>query len=215
MLIAVLIFIATIVLVIWQPKGLGVGWSAMFGAIVALLAGVVTLADIPEVWRIVWNATGTFIAVIIISLLLDEAGFFKWAALHVARWGGGSTRKLFAFIVLLGAAVSALFANDGAALILTPIVIAMLLALRFSPAATLAFVMAAGFIADTASLPLVVSNLVNIVSADYFDIGFNEYASIMVPVNIVSVAATLAMLLWFSAKIYQRPMTSPCCHSHQ
>ncbi|MDP5167385.1 arsenic transporter [Pseudomonas syringae] len=200
MLIAVLIFIATIVLVIWQPKGLGVGWSAMFGAIVALLAGVVTLADIPEVWRIVWNATGTFIAVIIISLLLDEAGFFKWAALHVARWGGGSTRKLFAFIVLLGAAVSALFANDGAALILTPIVIAMLLALRFSPAATLAFVMAAGFIADTASLPLVVSNLVNIVSADYFDIGFNEYASIMVPVNIVSVAATLAMLLWFFRK---------------
>jgi arsenical pump membrane protein len=200
MLIAVLIFIATIVLVIWQPKGLGVGWSATLGAIVALLAGVVTLADIPEVWRIVWNATGTFIAVIIISLLLDEAGFFKWAALHVARWGGGSTRKLFAFIVLLGAAVSALFANDGAALILTPIVIAMLLALRFSPAATLAFVMAAGFIADTASLPLVVSNLVNIVSADYFDIGFNEYASIMVPVNIVSVAATLAMLLWFFRK---------------
>jgi arsenical pump membrane protein len=200
MLIAVLIFIATIVLVIWQPKGLGVGWSATLGAIVALLAGVVTLADIPEVWHIVWNATGTFIAVIIISLLLDEAGFFKWAALHVARWGGGSTRKLFAFIVLLGAAVSALFANDGAALILTPIVIAMLLALRFSPAATLAFVMAAGFIADTASLPLVVSNLVNIVSADYFDIGFNEYASIMVPVNTVSVAATLAMLLWFFRK---------------
>ena len=170
------------------------------GAVVALLTGVVTLGDIPEVWSIVWNATGTFIAVIIISLLLDEAGFFKWAALHVARWGAGSTRKLFALFILLGAAVSALFANDGAALILTPIVIAMLLALRFSPAATLAFVMAAGFIADTASLPFVVSNLVNIVSADYFGISFNEYASIMVPVNIVSVAATLAMLLWFFRK---------------
>ena len=200
MLIAFLIFLVTIVLVIWQPKGLGVGWSAALGAIVALLAGVVSLSDIPVVWQIVWNATATFIAVIIISLLLDEAGFFEWAALHVARWGNGSSRKLFAFIILLGAAVSALFANDGAALILTPIVIAMLLALRFSPAATLAFVMAAGFIADTASLPLVVSNLVNIVSADYFGIGFSEYASVMVPVNLVSIAATLGMLLWFFRK---------------
>ncbi len=200
MLIALLIFIVTIVLVIWQPRGLGVGWSASFGALLALLFGVVELADIALVWQIVWNATATFIAIIIISLLLDEAGFFEWAALHVARWGGGSGRKLFAFIVLLGAAVSALFANDGAALIITPIVITMLLALRFSPAATLAFVMAAGFIADTASLPFVVSNLVNIVSADYFNISFNEYAAVMVPVNFVSIAASLAVLLWFFRK---------------
>ena len=200
MVIALLIFLITIVLVIWQPRGLGVGWSASFGALLALLSGVVELADIALVWQIVWNATATFIAIIIISLLLDEAGFFEWAALHVARWGGGSGRKLFAVIVLLGAAVSALFANDGAALIITPIVITMLLALRFSPAATLAFVMAAGFIADTASLPFVVSNLVNIVSADYFNLSFNQYAAVMVPVNFVSIAASLAMLLWFFRK---------------
>ncbi|HZV65841.1 MAG TPA: arsenic transporter [Telluria sp.] len=197
MLTASIIFLATLMLVIWQPRGLGIGWSASLGAVAALLAGVIHLSDIPLVWHIVWNATGSFVAVIIISLLLDKAGFFEWAALHVARWGRGSGRRLFVLLVLLGAAVAALFANDGAALILTPIVIAMLVALRFTPKATLAFVMAAGFIADTASLPLVVSNLVNIVSADYFKIGFARYAAVMVPVNVVSVAATLAALMIF------------------
>jgi len=199
-LIALLIFLATLVLVIWQPRGLGIGWSATAGAAVALLTGVIHVADIPVVWAIVWNATGAFVAIIIISLLLDKAGFFEWAALHVARWGKGNGLRLFILLVLLGAAVSALFANDGAALILTPIVIAMLLALRFTPKATLAFVMAAGFIADTASLPLVVSNLVNIVSADYFGISFSRYASVMVPVNLVAVAATLGALIWFFRK---------------
>lgn len=214
MLLAGTIFAITLLLVIWQPRGLGIGWSASAGALLALLTGVVHPGDIPAVWQIVWNATATFIAVIIISLLLDEAGFFAWAALHVARWGGGSGKKLFSFIILLGAAVAALFANDGAALILTPIVIAMLLALGFSRGATLAFVMAAGFIADTASLPLVVSNLVNIVSADYFRLGFGDYAAVMVPVTLAAVLATLLMLhLFFRTELplsYDRDrLTSP------
>lgn len=197
MLLAGSIFLLTLVLVIWQPRGLSIGWSASIGAVLALGTGVIHISDIPVVWNIVWNATAAFIAVIIISLLLDESGFFEWAALHVSRWGNGRGRLLFTWIVLLGAAVAALFANDGTALILTPIVIAMLLALGFSQGTTLAFVMAAGFIADTASLPLIVSNLVNIVSADFFDLGFTQYASVMIPVDAAAIAATLIMLHLF------------------
>jgi arsenical pump membrane protein len=194
-LFAVAIFVLTLVLVIAQPKGLKIGWGATIGAVLALLAGVVHLGDIPTVWGIVWNATAAFVAVIIISLLLDRAGFFEWAALHVARWGGGRGKLLFALIVLLGAAVASVFANDGAALILTPIVIAMLVELKYSAKATLAFAMAAGFIADTASTPLVVSNLVNIVSADFFKLNFGGYALVMIPVTLVTIIATLAVLL--------------------
>lgn len=194
-MLAFAIFIATLVLVIWQPKGLGIGWSALAGAAVALALGVVDLGDLEIVWHIVWDATFTFVALIIISLILDEAGFFHWAALHVARWGGGRGRLLFPLVIVLGAAIAAVFANDGAALLLTPIVLAILLRLDFRPEAAFAFIIGTGFVADTTSLPLVISNLVNIVSANYFGIGFDRYAAVMVPVNFVALAATL-LVLW-------------------
>ena len=193
-MLAVAIFAVTLTLVVWQPRGLGIGWSALAGASVALATGVIRWADIAVVWHIVWDATFTFVALIIISLLLDEAGFFHWAALHVARWGRGSGRRLLPLIVLLGAAIAAVFANDGAALLLTPIVVAILARLNFTPAAAFAFVIATGFVADTTSLPLVISNLVNIVSANFFAVTFDRYAIVMVPVDLVSLAATLAML---------------------
>ncbi|GJD94442.1 arsenic transporter [Methylobacterium iners] len=196
-MLALAIFIVTLVFVIWQPGGFGIGWSALIGAGVALATGVITPGDVPVVWHIVWDATFTFVALIIISLLLDEAGFFHWAALHISRWGGGRGRLLFPLVILLGAAIAAVFANDGAALLLTPIVLAILLRLNFKPAAALAFIVACGFVADSTSLPLVISNLVNIVSANFFSISFSRYASVMVPVNLVSLAATLVVLWLF------------------
>src|SRR5690606_33760432 len=160
-MLALAIFVATLVFVIWQPKGFGIGWSALIGATGALLTGVVGWSDVGTVWHIVWDATFTFVALIIISLILDEAGFFSWPSLHVARCGERSGRRLLSLTDSLGAAIAAVFANDGAALLLAPIVLAILPRLDSPPTAALAFTDACGFVARWTSLRLVVYNPVN------------------------------------------------------
>jgi arsenical pump membrane protein len=199
MISASLIFLTTLLFVIAQPKGIKIGTTAMLGAAVSLLVGTVNFNDVLIVTEIVWDATLAFIGIIIMSMVLDEIGFFEWCAIKMAKLSRGNGHLMFVYALLLGAFVSALFANDGAALILTPILLAKMRLLKLNAKTIIAFLLAGGFISDSASLPFVFSNLTNIVTANYFDIGFVEYLGVMIVPFVVSVIISI-VVLWLVLK---------------
>ena len=159
------IFLFTLFMVLVKPKNIPIGYSALLGALLALVFGILSLQGIEVVWNIVWNATFTFVAIIISSIIFDEAGVFEYAAIKFARFANGNGKRMFVYLILLGAIISAFFANDGTALILTPIVVSLLVRTKISGKAMIPFIIATGFIADSSSIPLVISNLVNIVTS--------------------------------------------------
>ncbi|NER52615.1 MAG: arsenical efflux pump membrane protein ArsB [Symploca sp. SIO1A3] len=190
------IFLLTFTLIAEKLKGLGIAIGVLAGVILALNLGIVSWEEISTVWSTVWNATFTLIALIIIALILEEAGFFRLLALQAVRSSLGRGRLLFTSVLLIGAGVATLFTNIGAALIWTSTVVEMLLLLSFSSRAILAFVFATGLLADATSLLLPVSNSVNLISTDYFNISFFRYLLVMVPVSFAAIATSLGVL-WF------------------
>ena len=199
---SIAIFLATLFLMIKQPKGINLGMAAGLGALASIVLGTVTVADAVDAFYDIWDAALAFVGIVTLSVTLEVMGFFKWTALRVARLARGDGVRLYLYIGLLAAAVSILFSNDSAVLILTPIVLEMVKQLNIDEHGRMAYLFAAGLIADTAAMPLITSNPVNIVSADYFGYTFIEHLVFMGPVAVATIALSmLVVYLFFRSRI--------------
>ncbi len=183
-----------------RPWGLRLGYAAGIGAAASLLLGTVSLGQAAQSFLDVWDAALAFIGIVALSVTLDALGFFRWAALRVVKWADGSGLKLYFYVALLTAAVSILFANDSAVLILTPIVLEIVTCLGIEGKGKLAYLFAAGLIADTAAMPLITSNPINILSADFFHYTFLEHAVFMAPVALATIGCSLGVVYLFFRK---------------
>lgn len=204
---SVAIFLVTLFLMLKRPKHIQLGVAAGFGAAASLLLGTVTISDALIALATIWDAALAFLGIVTMSVTLDAMGFFRWAALAVARLAHGNGIRLYFYIALLTATVSILFANDSAVLILTPLVMEMIRQLKMSRDNGLAYLFGAGLIADTAAMPLITSNPVNIVSADFFHYTFIEHLVFMAPVAVATLSLSiLVVYLFFRKRI---PKTYP------
>lgn len=99
---ALFILLITLLLVIVRPKGLGIGYSALMGASVCFLLGLVRVQDIIYITHLVGDATITFVLLVFISIILDKAGFFEWSAVQAIKFARGNGLLLFLYIIILG-----------------------------------------------------------------------------------------------------------------
>jgi arsenical pump membrane protein len=197
---ALAIFIVTLFLMIKRPRGINLGLAAGIGAAASLLFGTVTLSDAAAAFFDIWDAALAFIGIVTLSVTLDAMGFFKWAAIKVVKLAGGNGLKLYFYISLLTAFVSILFANDSAVLILTPIVLEIISQLKIDEKGRLAYLFSAGLMADTAAMPLITSNPINIVSADFFKYSFIDHLIFMGPVAAATIISSLFLVYAFFRK---------------
>ncbi len=199
---ALAIFVVTLVLMIKRPRGLRLGYAAGIGALASLLLGTVSIGQAAQSFLDIWDAALAFIGIVALSVTLDAMGFFRWAALRVVKLARGSGLRLYFYVALLTAAVSILFANDSAVLILTPIVLEIVMCLGIDAKGRMAYLFSAGLIADTAAMPLITSNPINILSADFFKYTFVQHVVFMAPVAVATVVTSLLLVyLFFRKKI--------------
>src|SRR5712692_8818949 len=148
-----------------RPLKLDEARIALAGAGLLLVAGLINPLDALTTLLQDWNIFLFFLGMMTLSALADAAGPFDWLAAQAAWLSGGSSRRLFFNVFILGSLISMVLSNDATALILTPIVYTLVTRLRLP---VLPFLFACTFIADTASFLLPVSNPINIIVLSTF-----------------------------------------------
>lgn len=183
---AFVIFACVMLCIYVRPFGLPIWLISTMGAALSLGVGSVTLGDVAFVWNMVWDSALTLVGLMVFALCLEKLGFFEMLAYWIVKFSqskhGLETWKFYCFMGLFASFLAAFFANDGAILILTPLVIALLVHvknIKFSRNPCIVFLLFAGFMSDFASNVFVFSNLTNIITAEFFSIGFLEFFLMM------------------------------------
>ena len=232
-MLALIIFILTLFGILRRPFGLSIWVYSSAGAVVALGLGLVEWHDLGVIFSLIWDSALTFIALIVISFCLQGLGFFEWLIFYVLKFCADprhsrhsphaqnlesrahssaplhiNTTKAFVALILLSAILSAVLANDGAVLVLTPLVLGLFLRAKSATAPQIiAFLFATAFVCDISSNPLIISNLTNIITAHFHALGFVEFTRAMFLPNLFALFGATALFLLFFRAPLRTPLT--------
>jgi arsenical pump membrane protein len=196
----------TLVLVIARPSvgrfgRLNPVAGALPGVLLMLLTGVLAPKDILRGALLLWRPLLTIASIMATTSISHRLGIFDRVTRSIEIRTRGAVPHAFNTVYVIGAVTAALFNNDAAVLLLTPIVIPVIR--RLYPRRhylTVPFAFAVFMSAGVA--PLCTSNPMNLVVAEHAGIGFNSYALRMLPVAVAgSVCSWLMLRLTFKKQL--------------
>src|SRR5690606_19252847 len=181
----IFIFCMTMIVILWRPRDLNEAWPATVGAVMIILSGMVSRADISDIISKIGGASITIIATIVMAITLESFGFFYWVAARLVTLANNSGYRLYWYIQLLCFLMTLLFNNDGSILITTPILIILLKNLRVKPHQQIPYLLSGALIATASSTPIGVSNIVNLISLKIVDMSlYMQTAMMFVPATL-------------------------------
>ncbi|AZV44518.1 arsenic transporter [Peribacillus asahii] len=201
-LLTVLAFLFTIVFVMWRPKGVNEAIPATIGAVLILMTGSVSISDLWQITETIGGAAITIIATIVMALVLESFGFFKWTAELLAHQAKGSGIRLFWYVNLLCFLMTLFVNNDGSILITTPILILLLNNLGVKHHQKIPYLLSGALIATASSAPIGVSNIVNLIALKIVDMDlYMQTAMMFVPATVGLLFLVLLLFLIFYNKL--------------
>ncbi|MGE6486758.1 arsenic transporter [Paenisporosarcina sp. NPDC076898] len=193
------IFALTTLFIMWRPQGINESIPAIIGAMLLFVAGVVPFSDILEIFKLVSGPSITIISTIVMCIVLESIGVFRWAAVNLVNKAKGSGIKLFLYIMVLCFLMTIFFNNDGSILITTPIILHIVNMLQLKPHQKLPYLFAGVFIATSASLPIGVSNIANLIGLKMVGLDLISYTHFAFVPSMVGIS-TLSLLLYLLFK---------------
>ncbi|WP_161976479.1 SLC13 family permease [Mycolicibacterium sp. CH28] len=193
MIVALLALLVVLVFAIARPAGLSEAVLAVPAAVLVIAIGAVSTGDAAaEVGRML-PVVGFLAAVLVLASLCDDEGLFQAAGAWMARTSNGRPRRLLVQVFLIAAATTAVLSLDATVVLLTPVVLATVRAMRVPARAHL---YATAHLSNTASLLLPVSNLTNLLAFSAAGLSFTRFSMLMAAPWLAAVAVEYAVLRW-------------------
>ena len=85
LIIMLMVFTFTIVFMLWRPLDINETIPTTIGAGIVLIVGIVSWTDIVDIVDIVSGPSLTILSTIMMSIVLESIGFFKWVAINIVQ----------------------------------------------------------------------------------------------------------------------------------